>query len=107
MSSGKAKTWLKTKNEVAGNAAVRRRRVMFHPASDLNDGKPWTSLDFHNLKVAMGKGYGIEQAAAYLNRRGTLRRGRGNGARSRIDRSAADRARVGEGAQLDLIDAAR
>ena len=61
------------KSEVAGNAAVRRRRVMFDPASDLNDGKPWTSLDFHNLKVAMGKGYGIDQAAAYLNRRGTLR----------------------------------
>ena len=61
------------KSEVAGNAAVRRQRVMFDPASDLNDGKPWTSLDFHNLKVAMGKGYGIEQAAAYLNRRGTLR----------------------------------
>ena len=61
------------KSEVAGNAAVRRRRVMFDPASDLNDGKPWTRLDFQYLKIAMGKGYSIEQAAAYLNRRGTLR----------------------------------
>ena len=61
------------KSEVAGNVAVRRERVMFDPASDLNDGKPWTGVDFHNLKVAMGKGYGIEQAAAFLNRRGTLR----------------------------------
>ncbi len=61
------------KSEVARNVAVRRQRVMFDPASDLNDSKPWTRLDFHYLKIAMGKGYSIEQAAAYLNRRGTLR----------------------------------
>ena len=61
------------KPEVAGDVADSRKRVMFDLASDLNDGKPWTSLDFQNLKVAMGKGYCIEQAAAYLNRRGTLR----------------------------------
>ena len=43
------------KSEVAGNVAVRRQRVMFDPASDLNDGKPWTRLDFHYLKIAMGR----------------------------------------------------
>lgn len=46
---------------------------MFDTASDLNDGKPWTGVDFHNLKIAMGKGYNIEQAAAFLSRRGTIR----------------------------------
>ena len=46
---------------------------MFDPASDLNDGKPWTGVDFHNLKIALGKGHGIEEAAAFLNRRGTVR----------------------------------
>ena len=45
---------------------------MFDPASDLNDGKPWSIVDFQNLKVALGKGYDIVQAAAYLNRRGTV-----------------------------------
>jgi hypothetical protein len=61
------------KSEVACNVAVRRERVMFDTASDLNDGKPWTGVDFRNLKIALGKGYGIEQAAGFLNRRGTMR----------------------------------
>ena len=61
------------KSEVASDVADRRKRVMFDPASDLNDGKPWTIVDFQNLKVALGKGHDIEQAAACLNRRGTVR----------------------------------
>ena len=61
------------KSEVPANVAFRRQRVMLDPASDLNDGTPWTDVDLLNLKVAIGKGYGIEQAAAFLNRRGTLR----------------------------------
>ena len=45
---------------------------MFDCASDLNDGKPWTDVDLQNLKIALSKGHTAEQAAAYLNRRGTV-----------------------------------
>ena len=59
-------------NELARGPVDHHGQLMFDQACDLNDGKPWTGVDIHNLQSALNKGYSIELAAAYLSRRTTM-----------------------------------
>ena len=55
---------------IATSAYDRTRLSIWFP--DLNDGRPWSEMDDHDLKAALEHGSTIEEAAGHLCRSGTV-----------------------------------